>query len=104
FRSGEAKSAVRGVRQQPTSGGLEAAAICCSLFSQIPDLAVLQGGVSSVYLKVFVAGLIAIVKVRASVAQLAEQLICNQQVVGSSPSASLLDGGQANGTAAKCVD
>jgi hypothetical protein len=26
----------------------------------------------------------------ASVAQLAEQLICNQQVVGSSPSASLL--------------
>jgi hypothetical protein len=28
----------------------------------------------------------------ASVAQLAEQLICNQQVVGSSPSASLLKG------------
>ena len=28
----------------------------------------------------------------ASVAQLAEQLICNQQVVGSSPSSSLLKG------------
>ena len=36
----------------------------------------------SVYLEVFVAGTC------ASVAQSAEQLICNQQVVGSSPSAS----------------
>ena len=30
---------------------------------------------------------------QASVAQLAEQLICNQQVVGSSPSASCMSGG-----------
>jgi hypothetical protein len=43
---------------------------------------VLQGTVSSLYLVVFVGDL------KASVAQLAEQLICNQQVVGSSPSAS----------------
>ena len=33
----------------------------------------------------------------ASVAQLAEQLICNQQVVGSSPSASYVSGSDASG-------
>jgi hypothetical protein len=47
---------------------------------------ILHEWISSLYLVVFVGGL-------ASVAQLAEQLICNQQVVGSSPSASSERGG-----------
>ena len=38
----------------------------------------------------------------ASVAQLAEQLICNQQVVGSSPSASLLRAEQGEQTPLEC--
>jgi hypothetical protein len=48
-------------------------------------MTVLHDGRGSLYLLVFGGG-----SLQASVAQPAEQLICNQQVVGSSPSASSL--------------
>ena len=70
--------------------------IVCGLFSGCKAFLiklihpVLQGAIGSLYLVVFVGDL------KASVAQLAEQLICNQQVVGSSPSASFAADGSLN--------